>query len=102
MNCDQFGPIALLQHALNILVHYAFYFPPSMSYLIWRLDPARRRKVNSLLNFKPLSFTQVEDRYQELSDLLLAPLNFCWLYDFFISLSIYHFHLVYDFHKHLI
>ena len=73
-----------------------------MRYLIRRLDPAWRRKVNSLLNFKPLSFSQVEDRYQQLSNLLLAPLYLCWLDDFLISLSVDDLDLIDDFHKYLI
>ena len=56
MNWDQFSAIAFLSHSLYILVYYAFYFPPSMSYLIWRFYPSWRWKVNSLLNFKPFSF----------------------------------------------
>lgn len=102
MNWNQFSAITFLEHTLDILVDYAFYFPPSVSYLVWRLYPPWRRKVNSLLDFKPLSFSQVEDCYQELSDLLLAPLNFCWFYDFFVSLSIDYLYLIYDFHEHLI
>ena len=102
MNCDHFGTISFLDHILNILIHHAFNLPPSVSYLIWCLYPAWRRKVDSLLNFKPLSFAQVENCNQELGDLLLAPLYFRWLYDFFISLGIDDFHLVYDFHEYLI
>ena len=102
MHCDDFGPITLFVHVLYILIYDAFYFPPSMRYLIRRLDPARRRKVNSLLNFKPLSFSQVEDRYQQLSNLLLTPLYLCWLDDFLISLSVDDLDLIDDFHKYLI
>jgi hypothetical protein len=40
MNCDQFGAITFFEHVLYILIYDAFYFPPSMGDLIWRLDPA--------------------------------------------------------------
>ena len=102
MHCDDFGTITLFVHVLYILIYDAFYFPPSMGYLVRRLDPTRRRKVNSLLNFKPLSFTQVKHCYQQLSNLLLAPLHFSWLDDFLIPLSVDDLDLIYDFHKYLI
>ena len=57
MTCDEFCVVCLLMHFVNILIHFTFNLPPSMSYLIGRFNPSRCRKINSFLNFKPFAFT---------------------------------------------
>lgn len=40
MDCDNFSAITLFEHVLYILIYDAFYFPPSMRYLIGRFYPS--------------------------------------------------------------